>query len=287
MTQIQNERIGKIVWNFGHWNLFGIWLLGILEAVTDKMNEIRMTDQQSTVSLFIPCLVDQVYPEMGLAMARVLKKLGFSVHYDSRQTCCGQPAFNAGYRDEARQVASHFLDVFHEAGTVVSPSGSCTGMVRNYFPVLFPADPEAARARALGRSVFEFSEFLQNTGAIERIDGHFDGRVGFHNSCHSLRELGVQEQPFAVLQRISGIEWAQPQEEPVCCGFGGLFSFKFPSIAEGMAKTRLEMFVDAGAETLVSNDPRCIMHMRQEAEAKNMPTRILHLAEFLYAAMHG
>ena len=262
-------------------------MLGILEAATDKMNEIRMTDQQNTVSLFIPCLVDQVYPEMGLAMARVLQKLGFSVHYDSRQTCCGQPAFNAGHRDEARQVARQFLEVFHEAGTVVSPSGSCTAMVRNYYPVLFPAEPEASRARAVGTSVFEFSEFLQNTGAIDRIDGHFEGRVGFHNSCHSMRELGVQGQPFAVFERISGIEWAQPQQEPVCCGFGGLFSFKFAAIADSMARTRLEMFLDAGTETLVSNDPGCIMHMRQEVDAKSMPIRIVHLAEFLDEAMRG
>ncbi len=222
---------------------------------------------------------------MGLAMARVLRRLGFEVAYDPEQTCCGQPAFNAGHRGEARQVAEHFLDVFAGAGAIVCPSGSCAAMVRNYYPLLFKGAAREPEAAAAGSKVFEFSEFLAREGMAPAISGSFSGKVGFHNSCHSFRELRLSEEPLAILGRLSGGELVRLDGEPVCCGFGGLFSLKFAPIAATMARTRLEMFIERGVETLVSNDPGCILHLRQEAAEKNLKIRICHLAEFLDESM--
>ena len=239
------------------------------------------------VSLFIPCLVDQVYPEMGLAMVRVLRRLGVEVTYDRRQTCCGQPAFNAGQRIEALKVARGFVQTMSEspAPTVVGLSGSCAAMVRNYYPALFEGDAASEAACGLGERIYEFGEYLVGSGLVEQISGSFTGKVGFHNSCHSLRELGLRDEAFTVLERITGYELCQPPGDPVCCGFGGVFSVKYAEIAGGMGCSRLEQFRNLGVETLVSNDPGCILHLRQEAERLQDPVRFLHIAEFLDEAM--
>ena len=238
-----------------------------------------------SVALFIPCLVDQVYPEMGLAMVRVLEHLGYKLAYDPKQTCCGQPAFNSGNRGEALAVARNFVDVFRDAEVVVCPSGSCTAMVRNFFPVIFENDPRRDDAVQLGARVLEFSEFLARRGDAERIHGKFTGKVGFHNSCHALRELRLVAEPFDILRRVDGCEFVQPDGEPVCCGFGGLFSVKFAAIAGEMARTRLVQFASLGVETLVSNDPGCVMHMRQECAERDIDVNVVHTAEFLASAM--
>jgi len=233
------------------------------------------------VSVFIPCLVDQVYPEMGIAMVNLLRYFGYEVFYNKQQTCCGQPAFNAGQRKEALKVAGHFVEVFAEDGLIVSPSGSCTAMVRKYFPELFKEHHACETATALGGRVLEFSEFIQREDLIHKIRGKWKGRIGFHNSCHSYRELDIDDFPLQILKRIKGAELVQPQGEPVCCGFGGLFSFKFPAISGTMARSRLEQFTELDIRTIVSNDPGCIMHLRQEAKDKKMNIEILHMVEFL------
>jgi L-lactate dehydrogenase complex protein LldE len=242
--------------------------------------------QNSLISLFIPCLVDQVYPDIGFAMVKILRHFGYKIKYNKEQTCCGQPAFNAGQWDEARKVAANFVNVFREDEIIVGPSGSCVGMIRNYYGVLFKNDKLIDTAVDIGKKVFEFSEFIHKENLTEKIFGKFSGRVGFHNSCHSYRELGISEEPIKIMNQIKGFEWAQPEGDPVCCGFGGLFSFKYYPIAATMAKTRLEMFTQVGADTIVSNDPGCIMHMKQEALALNIDIRILHLTEFIAEAMH-
>jgi L-lactate dehydrogenase complex protein LldE len=237
------------------------------------------------VSLFIPCLVDQVYPEIGIDTAKILKHLGYPLDYNHQQTCCGQPAFNAGHREEARKVATKFVDVFSSSDVVVSPSGSCTAMVRNYYPTLFDNDPHSEKAVHLGNRVYELSEFLVHEDQVKNIFGDFTGKVGFHNSCHSYHELGIDQFPLSILQMIKGIDIVQPTGETVCCGFGGLFSFKFDEIASTMAKTRIEMFTSLNADTIVTNDPGCLMHMRQEVIDRNYNIKILHLSEFLVQAL--
>lgn len=244
-----------------------------LEAMTKK-----------EIAIFMPCLIDQVYPEMGLAMVRVLERLGHTVRYHREQTCCGQPAFNAGHHAEARKVAEHFLHVFENDELIVCPSGSCTGMVRNYYPELLGNLDLPATSKTIGNRLFEFSEFLVqfNGGALA---GSYKGRIGFHNSCHSARELRIKEQPLALLRQIEGCEVVQAADEPVCCGFGGLFSFKFEAIAATMATSRLEAFAQQQVEAIVSNDPGCIMHLWQEAQQKSISVPIYHLAEFLDIAV--
>jgi L-lactate dehydrogenase complex protein LldE len=240
---------------------------------------------QTTVSLFVPCLVDQAYPEIGFAVIDILEHLGYGVRYEPGQTCCGQPGFNAGDRVEARRVAERFLDVFAGAEVIVCPSGSCTSMVRKFYPDLFAGTPRAADAERVAGRVFEFSEFLVREERTEAISGSAHGRVGFHNSCHSYRELRLVHQARTLLRRVSGCEHVDLPGEPVCCGFGGLFSFKFAEIAATMGQTRVDSFVQLGVETLVSNDPGCILHMEQEARAKGLDLRIRHLAVFLAEAM--
>jgi L-lactate dehydrogenase complex protein LldE len=238
------------------------------------------------ISLFIPCLVDQVYPEIGIAMAQILTYLGYQIEYNDQQTCCGQPAFNAGHRDEARKVATKFIEDFISADLIVSPSGSCTAMVKNYYPILFNDISTQAKASQLASKIFEFSEFLAREDQIKNISGEYSGKVSFHNSCHSLRELHIDQFPLDILNRINGINIVMPAGEPVCCGFGGLFSFKFDEIAATMAKTRLEMFTSLKAETIVTNDPGCLMHMRQEALDRKIDIKLLHLTEFLVQAIN-
>ncbi len=234
-----------------------------------------------TVSLFIPCLVDQVYPEIGLAMANVLRRAGVRVEYDARQTCCGQPAFNAGYRNEALQVAQHFLEMFADKPALVTPSGSCAAMVRKFYAHLFAEHPRRDEALALGPRVFEFSEFMVHQLQRIAVGATYSRKVGFHNSCHSYRELGIGAEPLALLREVQGLELIELPGEPVCCGFGGLFSVKFAPIASAMTNSRLEAFEKLGVETIVSNDPGCIMQMRKEAFARGMKLEILHLAEVL------
>jgi L-lactate dehydrogenase complex protein LldE len=243
-------------------------------------------NKKSKISLFIPCLVDQVYPEIGIDMAKCLSHFGYQIVYNNQQTCCGQPAFNAGHREEARQVAAKFIQVFSPADMIVCPSGSCTAMVKNYYPTLFANDPLEKTAVELGKKVFEFSAFLTHQDQIRNITGIYSGKVGFHNSCHSLRELGIDQEPLDILQKIEGLELIQPSGDPVCCGFGGLFSFKFDEISATMAKTRIEMFTSLGVDTIVTNDPGCLMHLRQESFDRHYQLNILHLTELLVKAMN-
>lgn len=234
-----------------------------------------------TVSLFIPCLVDQVYPEIGLAMANVLRRLGVKLKYDAAQTCCGQPAFNAGYRDEARRVAEHCLKIFRAAECIVAPSGSCVAMIRNFYPHLFAGHAKQEEAAAIGKRVFEFSEFLVKQLGVQDVNATFARKAGFHNSCHSFRELRLQEEPLALLRHVRGLELIVPPGEPVCCGFGGLFSIKFEAISSAMTRSRLETFEQLGVQTIISNDPGCVMQMRQEAKARGRALEVLHIAEVL------
>jgi L-lactate dehydrogenase complex protein LldE len=238
------------------------------------------------ISLFIPCLVDQGYPDIGIALAKILHHLGYKLNYNSQQTCCGQPAFNAGHRDEAKKVAGHFIKTFKNCECLVSPSGSCTAMIKNYYPSLFKNDNLYETAVMLGKKAFEFSQFLEIENLIGKLSGNYSGRIGFHNSCHSYRELGIITSPLSILKRIDGIEIVQPPGEHVCCGFGGLFSFKFDEIAATMAKTRLEMFTTLDVDTIVSNDPGCLMHMEQEAKDLQLNIQFLHLTQFLVRAMN-
>ncbi len=234
------------------------------------------------VSLFVTCVVDQLFPKVGLAMADVLERLGYQVDFPEDQTCCGQPAFNTGYRDEARQVARHFLKVFRDCEYVVVPSGSCTSMIAHHFHDLFPADPQAmAAADALTPRVWEFSRFLLEVARVDDVGARFEDVVTYHDSCHALREFGIKDGPRRLLANVRGLELREMDAAEECCGFGGTFSVKLPEISGGMARTKIDSIVRTGARTVVSVDSSCLMQIQGALSRVALPVRTMHLAEVL------
>jgi L-lactate dehydrogenase complex protein LldE len=234
------------------------------------------------VSLFVTCIVDQLFPKVGMAMAEVLERLGYQVDFPENQTCCGQPAFNSGYREEARTVARHFLNTFERCETVVVPSGSCTSMVTHHFAELFHKEPETLeRVHALERRVFEFSTFLTQVAGVEDVGARMDSVVTFHDGCHALRELGIKSAPRRLLAHVQGLELREMVPAEECCGFGGTFSVKFAELSGAMARTKLEAIQRTGAQTVVSLDPSCLMQIQGALSRAGSPIRTMHLAEVL------
>ena len=233
-------------------------------------------------SLFVTCIVDQLFPKTGLAMATVLEEAGWQVDFPEAQTCCGQPAFNTGYRAEAAQVARHFLNVFRDAEYVVIPSGSCTSMIAHHYEDLFQKEPETlALARALKPRVWEFSKFLLEVAKVEDTGARLDDVVTFHDSCHGLRELKIKDGPRRLLSHVRGLELREMDLAEECCGFGGTFSVKFPEVSGGMARTKIESILRTGARTVVGVDASCLMQIQGALSRAGLPVRTMHLAEVL------
>ncbi|MEW6635245.1 MAG: (Fe-S)-binding protein [Actinomycetota bacterium] len=234
------------------------------------------------VALFIPCFVDLVSPEVGVSVVRVLRRLGCEVVYPEGQTCCGQPAFNSGYFDEARAMARRFMDVFERWDHVVCPSGSCTTMVSHYYPFLFQNLPdERRRAEALGSRVREFSDFLVNVLGARELGARYEGRAVFHCGCHQRRELGVLEEPRELLGNVEGLDLVDWENEELCCGFGGTFSVKMPEVSTAMADEKIRALERSGADTVVSCDSSCLMHLGGRLRRTGRDTRVYHLAQIL------
>ena len=206
------------------------------------------------VALFIPCFVDQVCPQVGVDMARVLRRIGCDIEFPGEQTCCGQPAFNSGYWEDARAVARRFVRVFDKAGCVVGPSGSCVTMVRKFYPELIGISPVYSK-------FYEFSEFLTNIAKIDDVGASFPHKVTLHDSCHALRELGVREGPRNLLKNVRGLELAEMPHAEECCGFGGTFAVKFGMISAAMGETKSANAETTGAEFVTSIDPSCLMQL--------------------------
>jgi len=234
------------------------------------------------VSLFVTCMVDQLFPKVGMAMAEVLERLGYQVDFPEEQTCCGQPAFNSGYRAEARVVARHFLKTFEKCERIVVPSGSCTSMVTHHFAELFHKDPETlARVHDLERRVWEFSTFLTEVAGVEDVGARLDDVVTFHDGCHALRELGIRSAPRRLLAKVRGLELREMTPAEECCGFGGTFSVKFAELSGAMARTKIDAIRRTGANTVVSLDPSCLMQIQGALSRAGSPIRTMHLAEVL------
>jgi L-lactate dehydrogenase complex protein LldE len=238
------------------------------------------------VSLFITCIVDQMYPQVGEAMVGLLKRLGVEVRFNPEQTCCGQPAFNTGYRREARRVARQMLELFEReletADYIVAPSGSCTTMVKRFYGELF-ADEAATRARAarVGERLFEFSQFLVEMLGVEDVGASFQGRVTYHDSCHLLRELEVARAPRKLIKAVRGAEFVELEASDVCCGFGGTFSVKFPEISTAITADKVTNIERSGADAVVACDVSCLMQIAGLLSRRGMTVRCLHLAELL------
>jgi L-lactate dehydrogenase complex protein LldE len=208
--------------------------------------------------------------------------LDVNVTFNPAQTCCGQPAFNTGYRDEARSVAARVLDLFDDADYVVAPSGSCTSMVRIFYPQLFANDPARLHKCAqLRERFFEFSEFLVSVLKVEDVGAAFAHRVAYHDSCHLLRELGVAEPPRKLLRKVRGIDLVEIQDYQLCCGFGGTFSVRFPEVSVPMGEDKVRAASETGAEYLVAADGGCLMHLSGVIHRQGLPLKTLHLAEVL------
>lgn len=240
-----------------------------------------MNDHPS-VTLFIQCLVDSHYPEVAEAMVDVLHRLGISLSCPVDQTCCGQPAFNSGYRRQARIAARHFIEVFEAAGIIVCPSGSCVNMVRHHYVELFQNDLQwLQRARNLARRTYEFSEYLVDVLGIDDLGARFDGRVTYHDSCHLLRGIGVKQQPRALLQKVSGIDFVEMRDSDYCCGFGGTFAVKYPEISDAMVTDKVKNIMDAKADVVVGCDMGCLMNIQGKLSRLGSRIKVMHLAQIL------
>ncbi|HVA01429.1 MAG TPA: (Fe-S)-binding protein [Terriglobia bacterium] len=241
-----------------------------------------MGNHSPKVALFITCIGDQFFPQVGECAVRILRRAGAEVSFNPAQTCCGQPAFNTGYREEARDVALRMLDLFDDADYVVAPSGSCTTMVRVFYPELFAGDPALLRkVERLRERFFEFSEFLVKIMKAEDLGASFPHRVAYHDSCHLYRELGIETEPRKLLRAVKGIELVELQDHRLCCGFGGTFAVKYPEVSVGMAQDKVRAAAEVGAEYLVANDAGCLMHVAGYIHRNGLPLKTLHLAELL------
>jgi len=234
------------------------------------------------VALFPTCVVDQVAPQIGQAMVTVLRRAGCDLVFDRRQTCCGQPAFNSGFRAEARQVATGLLDLFDDVDYIVAPSGSCTTMCRVFYPELF-ADEAALlpRVEALRGRLFEFSEFLLEVLQQDNYGSRFTGRVTYHDACHALRELRIHDGPRRLLQQVKGLELVEMDAAQACCGFGGTFSVKFGELSGAMAQDKVASIQRANVDAVVSSDASCLLQLGGALSRVGLQVRTLHLAEVL------
>jgi L-lactate dehydrogenase complex protein LldE len=233
------------------------------------------------VAMFIPCFVDQLMPRVGMDMARVLRRAGYQPEFSEEQTCCGQPGFNSGYWKEARPLAEHFVRVFRDAEIVVCPSGSCTTMVRNFYPELLAGTPLEQEAINLGPRVFEFSEFLVKQAKVTELGASFPHRVAYHDACHALRELHLKQEPRELLQRVRGLELVEMPYSEECCGFGGTFATKFSMISSAMGENKTRNAETSSAEYLTSTDPSCLLHIDGVLRRRNSPVRTIYLAGIL------
>ncbi len=243
-----------------------------------------MQAMRKIVHLFIPCFIDQLFPNVGIATVKILEKFDCDLVYPENQTCCGQPAFNSGYWQESADLAERFLKIFADAEYIVAPSGSCVSLIKKLYGDLPLSDAAKKNWQSLRNRVYEFSEFLTEVLKVDKWNGSFSGKVTYHDACHGLRELGISEKPRALLRSINGLEYIE-MHRPDTCGFGGTFSVKFAEISTEMVKDKAQWVTESGAAYLVACDASCLMQIdgyliRQGSEIKS-----LQLAELLWQAM--
>jgi L-lactate dehydrogenase complex protein LldE len=235
------------------------------------------------VDIFIPCFMDQLYPDTAFNMVKVLEKLGCEVDYNQDQTCCGQPAFNSGYWDQARGVGQKFITDFSDKRYIVSPSASCSGFVKNYYGKLFENSASHNSCRLIGNSMFEFTDFLVNVLKITEIGAIMPGKATYHDSCAALRECKIKQEPRTLLKAVQGLELVEMNDVESCCGFGGTFAIKFEDISNGMLTQKLDNILATGAEYIISTDVSCLLHMEGKIKKENLPLKIMHVADVLAA----
>ncbi|HPH99532.1 MAG TPA: (Fe-S)-binding protein [Chitinophagaceae bacterium] len=241
------------------------------------------------IQLFIPCFIDQLFPQTAFNMIKVLKKVGCTVQYNEKQTCCGQPAFNAGYWKDATKVCEKFLQDFEGSDYIVAPSASCVGFVKNYYKKLAPSQPSPKGKENLflegiqnisGR-IYEFSEFLTKVLNVTDVGATLNAKATYHDSCAALRECNIKEAPRTLLQHVKGLALIEMEETTVCCGFGGTFAVKFEPISIAMADQKINHALATGADYIISTDMSCLMHLDGYIKHKGYALKTLHIADVL------
>jgi L-lactate dehydrogenase complex protein LldE len=256
-----------------------------MTGALNQQSEIGNRKSAIKVGLFVTCLVDQMWSSIGTSSVEVLRRAGCTVEFDERQTCCGQPAFNTGYRVEARRVAERFIELCEDskAEAIVSPSGSCTAMVHHY-AALFPKDEHwRRRARAVAERTFELSSFLVRVLKIDDVGARFAGRVTWHDACHGLRDLNIHDEPRRLIKRVRETEFVELENAEACCGFGGTFSVKYPEISAAILEQKIQSIERAGVDAVVSGDASCLMQIGGRLSRLGSKVRVMHLAELLAA----
>lgn len=242
------------------------------------------------IALFVTCMVDMIYPAVGMATVELLERLGIEVFFPPEQTCCGQPAFHAGYRDEARTLAERFLDIFEplvlsgQVDAIVAPSGSCAAMTRQFYPVLFeeqPASHQFKRAQALAEVTFELTEFLVDVLGVTDVGSRFQGKVTYHACCHLLRELQIDDQPRQLLASIPGAEIVALNGAEECCGFGGLFALKNAGISTAIGQRKTRNLAESDADIVALCDVSCMTHINGLLDRQAQRCHAVHIAEVL------
>ena len=233
------------------------------------------------VQLFIPCFVDQLYPDTAFNMVKVLEKAGCTVSYNESQTCCGQPAFNAGFWEQSKSVCSKFIKDFKGSDYIVAPSASCVGFVRNYYSKLFDNSSAHNEVKDLGKRIFEFSEFMIDVLQVENVGATLNGKATYHDSCAGLRECRIKEEPRKLLSHVKGLSLTELNDVETCCGFGGTFAVKFEAISVSMGEQKVENALATGAEYLISTDHSCLMHLQGYIKQKGYTLRTMHIADVL------
>jgi L-lactate dehydrogenase complex protein LldE len=236
---------------------------------------------EKRVALFIPCFVDQMSPQIGLDTVTVLRRVGYQVEYPEDQTCCGQPGFNTGQWNAGRPCAERFVKVFQRYDQIVCPSGSCTSMVRTHYSELLKDSALRADAIALGKRTFELSEFLVRVAGVTDVNAEFSHSVTYHPSCHATRELGIYDEPIALLSKVRGLELKLMKDANECCGFGGMFSTKFGMISAAMGETKVANIEATEAEYVTAVDPSCLMHLEGVLRFKKHLPKAIHIASIL------
>ncbi len=236
------------------------------------------------VQLFIPCYIDQLYPETGFNTIKVLEKAGCEIIYNPNQTCCGQPAYNSGYWDESRNLANKFLNDFNTDIPIVTPSGSCSSFVIHHYPELFKEYPiQLQSAQKIGIQFYELSDFLINVLKVDDLGASFNHTVTFHDSCSALREYGIKEEPRKLLAKVKGLKLIEMEESETCCGFGGTFSVKHSSISTAMTDKKVTNAIATGAEYIISTEASCLMNINSYCKKQQLPVKGIHLADVLAA----
>ena len=233
------------------------------------------------VDIFIPCFIDQIYPETGMNMVRLLEKLGVDVFYNPNQTCCGQMTFNSGAWDETKNLGEKFMKDFPNDRPIVGSSASCIGFIRNYYPWLFHNTGLHYEYKQVKKNMYEITDFLVNVLNVEDVGATFNHVVTYHDSCAALREYGLKDEPRRLLANVKGLELREMKENQVCCGFGGTFSVKFESISTAMAEQKINNALETGAEYIVSTDSSCLMHQQAYIDKHNLPIKTIHIVDVL------